>query len=89
MKVEKAAWNEIEQIARELGGLIQSLMPKGFGYTLAIYRFGEGGELTYVSSGRRSDVVKLLRELATVLEHNADAPHGAKGHPARNMGPKS
>ena len=64
-------------------------MPKGFGYTLAIYRYGEGGELTYVSSGKREDVVKMLRELATMLEHNAEAPPGAKGHPAREMGRKS
>lgn len=83
------SFDEIESLARQLGRLLQGVMPKGFGYTLAIYRYGEGGELTYVSSGKRSDVVKLLRELATVLEHNADAPHGAKGHPARNMGPKS
>ena len=85
----KDQFNEIEKLARDLGRFLQKLMPKGFGYTLAIYRYGEGGELTYVSSGRREDVVKMLRELATVLEHRADAPHGAEGHPARQMGPKS
>lgn len=87
--MKEAKWDQIEAAARDIGRFIGKLIPSGFGYTLAVYRFGAGGEMTYVSNGRREDVVKMLRELAEVLEHKAEAPHGAAGHPAREMGPKS
>jgi hypothetical protein len=83
------SFERIETLARELGRSLRKLMPPGFGFTLVIYRHGEGGEMTYISSSKREDVVHLLRELAVVLEHHAEAPPGVLGHPARKGGPVS
>ena len=56
--------------AREIGKIIKSQMPDGFGFTLVLYSYGENGVMTYLSSGQREDCIKMLRECADKIENN-------------------
>lgn len=59
---------DAEAIARDIGKLIGSQMPPGWGYCLILFTFGEGGHMTYISNANRDDVVATLKELAGKME---------------------
>lgn len=52
----------LETKAREVGGLVASVMPDGAGFCLFVFSFGEGGWMTYVSNADRTDLVDAVRE---------------------------
>jgi len=54
---------------RELAGAITALLPKGIGFTLFLFDFGAGGHMSYLSNARADDVVKLIREFLSHVEH--------------------
>lgn len=56
--------------AREVGRLIKSAMPEGWGFCLVLSSYGDGGFCTYVSSVEREGAVKMLRELLDKIERN-------------------
>lgn len=58
----------LEKICRDVGRIIGSAVPKGTGFALLVFDFGEGGHMTYVSNSQRRDMVKALREMITKLE---------------------
>jgi hypothetical protein len=47
---------------QKLGKIIGSSLPPGWGFTLFIFSYGEGGTLTYTSSAQREDMLKVLQE---------------------------
>ena len=53
---------EAEQKLREIGRMLKKTMPKGYGFTLLLFEFGKGGNLFYISSGERADVIKTMEE---------------------------
>lgn len=56
---------EIAQVMRDLGRKLKQTMPAGWGFTLLMFDFHEGpgkGSLFYISSARREDMVKSMRE---------------------------
>lgn len=59
---------QLEDQAREIGRVIASALPAGKGFTLLLFDFGEGGEMTFISNGNRADVVEALRELIGKLD---------------------
>lgn len=54
---------KLEQKARDIGKLIMKGLPKNVGFTLVLFDFGVGGNMTYVSNGRRLDILNMLKEL--------------------------
>ena len=54
--------NEIKDLLNKLGRSIGKDMPPGFGFTLLIYTYGEGGFLFYISSAEREDSINLIKE---------------------------
>lgn len=52
-----------EERAREIGRLIDSAMPQGWGFFLILASFGEDGFLTYLSSVQRECIGSMLLEL--------------------------
>lgn len=53
---------EIEQDLREIGRAVADSLPKGWGFTLFIFSFGEGGSTFYLSNANRDDMLKALTE---------------------------
>jgi hypothetical protein len=53
---------ELVRVSRELGVLLDKQMPKGVGFMLMVFDFGQKGNLAYISNGVREDVVRVLQE---------------------------
>lgn len=68
-----------EEAAQLAARAIGSLLPPDYGFALLVFSFGPGGFLTHVSNADRSDMVKVLRECADVLDRHADSPPGVVG----------
>ncbi len=80
----------LEEHARDLGRAIDEFLPDGVGFVLVVFDGKPGGTCTtFVSNADRATVAGVLRELTPIIEHNAAAPPGAVGHPARKEGPAS
>lgn len=62
----------MEAKCREIGTIIAGVVPKDVGFTICLAHFGEGGFATYLSNQNRKDTVKLLREIATIVERKED-----------------
>jgi len=57
-----------EESAKEIGRLLKAMCPKDWGFVLILMSHGDDGRATYLSSLRRKDMIKALREMATHLE---------------------
>jgi hypothetical protein len=69
----------LEAEARSIGRIIWGAIPDGTGFAVLLFDFGDGGNLTYISNGKRADLIKTLRECAEKLEHGAEyAPKGGR-----------
>lgn len=53
---------EMKTTLNNLGGVIGGALPEGWGFTLLLFRYGEGGDLFYISSAQRADVLQMMRE---------------------------
>ena len=53
---------EIEKQLKEIGGSIAKSLPEGWGFTLFIFSFGEGGSTFYLSNAERGDMMQALEE---------------------------
>lgn len=53
---------EAEEALRNIGRRIKEEMPKGYGFTLLIYSYGENGNMFYLSSAERGDMIKAMQE---------------------------
>lgn len=69
MPDEKRAPLEAAEIKlREIGNILQTVMPPGWGFMMILTSTGEDGFFTYLGNVRRSDGINLLREAATKIE---------------------
>ena len=59
---KSAAQLAVEAQAAELAGVIQSALPKGLGFALFVFNFGDGGHLAYMSNAQREDMIKAVKE---------------------------
>lgn len=64
MKNEPAA----RAAAREIGETIRRAVPADHVFVLILAGSAVGSASHYISNGQRPDVVRILRELATILE---------------------
>jgi hypothetical protein len=69
----RVAEGTLQSLARR----IDKALPEGICFALVTFTVGDGGYAGYVSNGQRADMIKALRECATVLEIKADMPPGA------------
>jgi hypothetical protein len=53
---------EVESKLRELSEHIGARLPEGWGFTLLLFSYGPDGNLFYMSSAEREDVVKVMKE---------------------------
>jgi hypothetical protein len=76
----------MEQSIRRIADVIAPQLPKGTGFALLVFDFGEKGHASYISNASREDMIKALREQADRLETRTTAPPGMPNHPANNPG---
>lgn len=53
---------EVEAMLKDIGKTIHGVMPEGFGFTLLMFSFGEGGSTFYISDAQRDDMLKAMQE---------------------------
>ncbi len=60
----------LERQAKKIGHRIARALPKGVGFTLLVFDFGEAGtgNLAYLSNAQRSDMLKAMREFIAKQE---------------------
>jgi len=61
---------EVEDLLTNIGRILKKIMPEGYGFALHIANYSEGGGIFYVSSIKRDDYIKLLREFIQKFEEN-------------------
>jgi len=54
--------DEMRPLLQDLGGRIGEALPGGWGFTLLLFTFGEGGSLFYISNAERADVLSTMHE---------------------------
>jgi hypothetical protein len=52
----------IEKHLRDVGDAIAEDMPKGWGFTLFMFEYGPGGTTVYLSTAKREDMLRELRD---------------------------
>lgn len=53
---------ELEGHARDIGRTIGGALPKGVGFALLVFDFGEDGHMTWISNAQRDDMLRALQE---------------------------
>jgi len=52
----------MEEQARVLAKVLNDSLPPTIGFTLFLYEYGDKGWLTYISSGKREDMINAVEE---------------------------
>lgn len=61
--------HESQEIAlKKLGNLIKEKVPKGMGFTLLMFDYGPTGNMFYISSAVRKDVIASMKEFIAKQE---------------------
>lgn len=66
--MKAAPLEEAENAARRLAKKLGDEMPRGWGFSLFLFSFGDKGLVTYISSCQREDVVASLHDLADRID---------------------
>jgi hypothetical protein len=81
-RLDRAPLEHAEVVAKDIGRVLKSAMPEGWGFVLILSSYGpqgQRGQATYLSSIEREGSIFLLRETANDLEQaggHEDAPRG-------------
>lgn len=60
---------QIEVKLKEIGKIIKSVLPKGWGFSLMIFNYGDKGNMFYISSANRQDMIEAMKEF---IERNTN-----------------
>ncbi len=64
---------EAEKMLNNIGQLLRGACPSGFGFSLLIFSFGEGGEgsnMFYTSNAQREDMIRAMQEFIAKFREN-------------------
>lgn len=70
LKMNRANLEKAEIEAKNLARELKSKLPIGWGFTIVLYNYGGDGFMTYLSTGKREDCIKMLEELLTKIKTN-------------------
>lgn len=60
---------EIRKVGNDVGKIIGSVLPPGYGFALLIFGTGESaGRMNYISNANRDDMLAALKELIARFE---------------------
>lgn len=60
---------ETEVVLKDIGRIIKGALPPGKGFALMIFDYGENGNMFYISSGQRQDMIKAMEEFIERNKH--------------------
>ena len=64
---------EVESLLKDVGDIIGSALKKhapGYGFTLMLFSYGEGGNMFYLSSADREDMIRAMDEFKQKFREN-------------------
>lgn len=61
-------------LMREIGQIIEMMLPKDFGFCLMVFPFNRPGISNYISNAERATMIEALKEKIKVLESKSDFP---------------
>lgn len=74
---------ELEGLAQASAGIFGPVFDsQKLGFALIGFTFGEAGVTTYVTNADKSDLARLLREMAEKIENGEDLPPVQSGEPS-------
>jgi hypothetical protein len=76
----------LEELMIEAGTELKATLPSSVGFTLLLFDYGDGGNMVFMSSARREDMISALEETLAHLKTGAVAPLGQPNHPANKRG---
>lgn len=76
--IERATLEEAERKMQEIARTVGAMTPKGWGFAVLCFSFGENGFMNWVSNAARQDMIKALRETADNLENDRRQFHRAE-----------
>lgn len=53
---------QVESILKKIADRIKAFLPKGWGFTLFLFSYGEEGSTFYISTAQRESMIQLLEE---------------------------
>ena len=59
-----------EKMLREIGDILKAACPKGYGFSLLIFSFGEGGNMFYTSNAERESLIRAMQEFIQKFRAN-------------------
>ena len=59
-----------EAMLKEIGTLLKQACPLGFGFSLLVFSFGEGGSMFYTSNAKREDMIRAMQEFIAKFREN-------------------
>lgn len=59
-----------EKMLREIGQMLREVCPAGFGFSLLVFSFGEGGNMFYTSNAQREDMIRAMQEFIQKFREN-------------------
>lgn len=67
---------EVHAQMNAIAHVLDDSMPKGWGFTLLMFRFGHGDDkrMNYISNAPREDMLSALKELVANFEGRGHAP---------------
>lgn len=63
----------VKATMRDIAGSIGGALPEGWGFTLLLFQYGEGGGLFHISSAERADNFRMIREWMAKVEKEGGA----------------
>jgi hypothetical protein len=69
--IDRTTLPNLEAHARDLARALKSGMPGDCGFVIVLFNHGEGGFMTYLSTGNRQDTIKMMRELCDKMERES------------------
>lgn len=61
---------QAELMLNEIGKILKEVCPKGYGFNLLIFSFGEGGNMFYCSNAQREDMIRAMQEFIAKFREN-------------------
>lgn len=59
-----------EKMLNEIGKALREACPPGFGFSLLVFSFGDGGEMFYTSNAERETMCQAMQEFITKFRPN-------------------
>lgn len=66
--VDKQVRLVLEKQTREIANVVKERVPAGVGFALFLFDFGADGNIGYVSTAQRDDMIRLIEEWLTKVK---------------------